>query len=190
MRIGAGKHRGRRLKAPHGWQVRPTGDRVREAIFDLLRHGTTARDIADICVADVFAGTGAFGLEALSRGAAHAVFIDSNPRAIETIRTNARMIEEQDRATALRRDATRPGAPPPPAIGGCQLIFFDPPYDKGLLEPALSAFARAGWLAPGAIAVAEASDRESINPPDQFSLLKERRYGDTRILIYGWEGGR
>ena len=189
MRIVAGKHRGRRLKTPHGWQVRPTSDRVREAVFDLLQHGGAAQDITDICIADVFAGTGAFGLEALSRGAAHAIFIDTNPRAIATIRANATLIEEQDRVTALRRDACRPGLPPLTAAGGCQLIFFDPPYDQDLLEPALSAFARDGWLAPGAIAVAEVSERETIKPPEQFSLLKERRYGDTQIVIYAWEDG-
>ena len=186
MRIVAGKHRGRRLTAPRGWHVRPTSDRVRESTFDLLLHGV-ATELTGACVVDVFAGTGAFGFEALSRGAAHAVFVDANPRAIKAIRDNAARLDEQDHATALRRDAHQPGPPPPETATGCQLAFFDPPYDKGLLKPALSAFARMGWFARDAVAVVETSDRENVDPPAQFALIKERRYASTRVLIYRWQ---
>lgn len=188
MRIVAGKHRGRLLKTPQGWHVRPTSDRVREAVFDLLQHGEAAQEIEDICVADVFAGTGAFGLEALSRGAAQAVFVDTNPRAVTTIQANAALLDVGDHVAVLRRDACQPGPPPPVAAAGCHLIFFDPPYNENLLEPALSAFVRDGWFAPGAVAIAETSVRETIDPPALFSLLKERRYGDTQISIYAWKG--
>lgn len=185
MRIVAGKHRGRQLKVPRGWPVRPTSDRVREAIFDLLLHGDMAIEIEDICVADVFAGTGACGFEALSRGAGHVVFVDTHPRAISTIEENAALLDEDACAHVLRRDARRPGAPPSIVAAGCHLVFFDPPYDQDLLTPALSAFADNRWLAPNAVAVAEISDRDSFEPPPQFTIVKERRYGSTRVIIMG-----
>ncbi|MDA0260623.1 MAG: 16S rRNA (guanine(966)-N(2))-methyltransferase RsmD [Proteobacteria bacterium] len=189
MRIVAGKHRGRTLKAPHGWPVRPTGDRVREAIFNLLQHGCGLDNLAGISVADVFAGTGALGFEALSRGAAQAVFIDTNPSAIATIRDNAGLLGEGERTAALRIDACHPGSPPAVVAAGFQLVFFDPPYDQNLLIPAMAALAEDGWLAASAIAVTETSQREAFVAPNQFSLIKERRYGSTRIMIYRWEPG-
>ena len=188
MRIVAGKHRGRRLKVPRGWPVRPTSDRVREATFDLLLHGDEAIRLHDSCVADVFAGTGALGFEALSRGAGHVVFVDANPRALDIIEGNATLLNEQALVTMLRRDARSPGSPPAIATAGCQLAFFDPPYDQDLLAPALSAFAENQWLAPKAVVVAEMAGRDAFAPPEQFTVIKERRYGGTRVVILAWAG--
>ena len=188
MRIIAGRHRGRRLVAPRGRRTRPTAERVREAAFDLVLHGEAAIELEGARVADVFAGSGAFACEALSRGAAHAVCLDRSPLAVAAIAANAKSLAAEAALTALCRDARRPGPPPPAAAAGCALAFFDPPYGGGLLNPALTALADHGWLAAGALAVAETAARESLAPPARFTLVKERRYGDTRIAILRWRG--
>ncbi len=161
---------------------------MREAAFDLLLHGEAAIELDGLCVADVFAGSGAFACEALSRGAAHAVCLDRSPQAIAMIAANARLLDQEKAVTALRRDARRPGLPPPATANGCALAFFDPPYGKGLLSSALTMLANNGWLSASAIAVAETAERETFEPPAQFTLVKDRRYGDTRIAILRWEG--
>lgn len=187
MRIIAGRHRGRRLVAPRGRRTRPTAERVREAAFDLVLHGEAAIELEGARVADVFAGSGAFACEALSRGAAHAVCLDRSPLAVAAIVANAKSLAAEAALTALCRDARRPG-PPPAAAGGCALAFFDPPYGSGLLNPSLTALADHGWLVAGALAVTETATRESLAPPARFTLVKERRYGDTRIAILRWQG--
>ena len=189
MRIIAGRHRGRRLVAPRGRRTRPTAERVREAAFDLVLHGEDAIELEGARVADVFAGSGAFACEALSRGAAHAVCLDRSPLAVAAIAANAKSLAAEAALTALCRDARRPGPPPPAAAAGCALAFFDPPYGSGLLNPALTALADHGWLVAGALAVAETAARESPALPSRFTLVKERRYGDTRIAILRWQGG-
>lgn len=182
MRIVAGSHRGRRLLAPAGETVRPTSDRAREALFNILSHGKSAAagvPYAGAVVIDAFAGTGAIGLEALSRGAAAAVFIEQDREALAILRKNIDALGERLRAQIVPGDATRP----PRAMSGCAVAFLDPPYRSGLAAPALTALRAAGWLAPQALAVVEIAVREELVPPAGFVLLDERVYGAARLVF-------
>jgi len=179
MRIVGGKHRGRALAAPPGASVRPTSDRAREALFNILAHGRFETPFRGATVVDAFAGTGALGLEALSRGAAAAFFIESDRKALASLRANIRALGEDKSSTVLAADATHP----PPARAAAAVAFLDPPYRSGLGIPALSAMSAAGWLAPGAIATLEIAAKEPFEPPEGFELLDDRRYGAARILI-------
>jgi 16S rRNA (guanine966-N2)-methyltransferase len=182
MRIVAGKHRGRRLLAPPGETVRPTSDRAREALFNILSHGQLAADgipFAGAAVLDAFAGTGALGLEALSRGAAEAAFIEQDREALATLRQNIAVLGESDRARIVSGDATRP----PRAPSTYALVFLDPPYHSGLAAAALTALGACGWLSSDALAVVELSAREELTPPAGFFLLDERTYGSARLLF-------
>ena len=182
MRIVGGNHRGRRLVAPAGETVRPTSDRAREALFDILSHGRFAAagsPFVDEAVLDVFAGTGAFGLEALSRGAREAVFIENNRDALTALRRNIAALGEDDRAQVIAGDATRPPRPP----FACALAFLDPPYRSGLAAAALEALARAGWLGNDALAVVEIGAKEGFSPPAGFTIVDERVYGAARLVF-------
>jgi 16S rRNA (guanine966-N2)-methyltransferase len=182
MRIVAGRHKGRRLLAPPGKAVRPTGERAREALFDILSHGDFAAGglpFAQKAVLDAFAGTGAFGLEALSRGAAAAIFIEQDPDALKALRRNVAALGESAHVEIVPGDASRP----PRASRACALVFLDPPYRSGLAAPALSALAAAGWLAPHAIAIVEIAAREPFVPPVRFAIVDERRYGAARLVF-------
>jgi len=182
MRIVAGRHRGRHLLAPPGETVRPTSDRAREALFNILSHGKLAADgvpFADAAVLDAFAGTGALGLEALSRGAAAAVFIERHQEVLAILRKNIAALGEDTRARVLPGDATRP----PRAHSDCAVAFLDPPYRSGLAAPASAALAAAGWLAPDALAVVELAAREHFVPPQGFALIDERVYGAARLVF-------
>jgi 16S rRNA (guanine966-N2)-methyltransferase len=182
VRIVGGSHRGRRLAAPPGEAVRPTSDRAREALFDILSHGEFAADgvpFADAAVLDAFAGTGAFGLEALSRGAAEAVFVENDRDALAALRRNIAALGETARTRVVAADATRP----PGAALACIVAFLDPPYHSGLAAPALAAFAGAGWLTPDALAVVEIGAREALAPPASFAVLDERVYGPARLVF-------
>ena len=184
MRIVAGKHRGRRIAAPEGHGVRPTSDRAREALFNILEHGRFTADgtspLIDVRALDVFAGSGALGLEALSRGAAHVTFIENSATARSALRANAKTLGETVRVTVVQADATKP-----PAAAGppCQLVLMDPPYRSGLAAPALAALAERGWLAAGAICVAEISAAETMEAPPGFAPLDERRYGKAKLVF-------
>ncbi len=182
MRIIGGTHRGQTLtalgKGDAAAHLRPTSDRVREAIFNLLINGGYGDPVAGARVLDLFAGTGALGLEALSRGAAHATFIDTGATARALTFENIRKLKAEDRCTLIRADATRPGDNPGPAYN---LIFLDPPYGKALGEAALLACHSSGWLAPSALIVWEESAPPL--PPPGFERLDQRRYGDTWITI-------
>jgi 16S rRNA (guanine966-N2)-methyltransferase len=178
VRIVAGKHRGRRLTAPGGRQVRPTSDRVRESLFSILTEGSATLS-ADTRVLDAFAGSGALGLESLSRGAGFATFMDTDRECNDLIDQTLADFDEHDRAKVLRRDATRPGKPDIP----CDLVFLDPPYRQGLVPKALDALRQGGWIAPGTQIVIELSKKESIAVPEGYDLETERTYGNTRILI-------
>jgi 16S rRNA (guanine966-N2)-methyltransferase len=182
MRIVAGKHRGRRLLAPSGDTVRPTSDRAREALFNILSHGELAAGgipFAEAVVLDAFAGTGALGLEALSRGAVEAVFIEQDREALAILRKNIAALDEGGRTRVIPGDASRP----PRAISGCAVAFLDPPYRSGLAAPALAALAAAGWLPPGALAIVELAAREELAPPPGFTILDERKYGAARLVF-------
>lgn len=188
MRIVAGRHRGRTLRAPEGRDVRPTSDRARQTLFDMLTHrkfGEANFEFEGARVADVFCGTGALGLEALSRGAEHAVFIDIDRKAIEAARDNAKTLGEEGRATFLQIDATRP----PRSDDPCALVFLDPPYRSGLAGKSLAALAEKNWLAPGAIATVEIAATEDPVPPAGFEILAERRVGAAKIAILRYGGG-
>jgi len=182
MRIVGGSHRGRRLVAPPGELVRPTSDRAREALFNILSHGKFAAEgspFAERPVLDAFAGTGAFGLEALSRGAGAAAFIESDREALAVLRRNIAALGEEDRAQIVAGDATRP----PRAAFACAVAFLDPPYRSGLAAPALGALAAAGWLTPDALAIIEVASREELPLPAGFTIMDERIYGAARLVF-------
>lgn len=183
LRIVGGKHRGRTIATPEGLGTRPTSNRAREALFNILAHANWREDgtspLIDARVLDAFAGSGALGLEALSRGAAHATFLDSDATAIRLIGENLRKLGETAAAKVVRADATRP----PSAREACDLVFLDPPYRSGLASAALAALAAAGWLRPGAIATVELANTEDLPPPAGFEALDERRYGAAKIVI-------
>jgi len=182
LRIVGGVHRGRRLTVPLGDAVRPTSDRTREALFNILSHGGFAAGglpFADRPVLDAFAGTGAFGLEALSRGASSAAFIENGREAIAILRRNIAALDEEDRAHVLAGDATRP----PRAGFASALAFLDPPYRSGLAASALTALAAAGWLAADALAVIEIAASEEFSSPAGFARVDERVYGAARLVF-------
>jgi 16S rRNA (guanine966-N2)-methyltransferase len=188
MRVVGGRHRGRRLVAPPGAAVRPTSDRAREALFNILSHGDFAAaglPFADENVVDAFAGTGALGIEALSRGAARAVFIEIDRAALGSLRHNLAMLDEEDSADVFPGDATRPPRAPPYAAA---LALLDPPYRSGLAAPALTALDQRGWLAARALAVIELAARELFAPPAGFAILDERTYGAAKLVFLRREG--
>lgn len=185
-RIAGGRHRGRPLSVPEGREVRPTSARAREALFNILLHagwgdgGTSP--LPGARVLDAFAGAGALGLEALSRGALHASFMDKAPEAVRAVADNARTLKETDNVRVMRADATQPPTAPPSA--GCALALLDPPYHSGLGSKALAALARAGWLAPGAICSLEVAHNEDTAAPLDFTPIDSRRYGKARLLFF------
>lgn len=183
MRVTAGAHRGRKLAVPAGREVRPTSDRVRQALFNILEHGGIVdgggSPVRDAHMLDAFAGSGALGLEALSRGAAHATFMETATPALDAISHNVDACREAQKAQILRADATRPPRAPTP----CGVVFLDPPYYRELAAPALTALAAAGWLAEGAICCVELAADEAFTPPEGFKALDERRYGAARIVL-------
>jgi 16S rRNA (guanine966-N2)-methyltransferase len=187
MRVVGGRHRGRRLVAPPGDTVRPTSDRAREALFNILSHGEFAAagsPVADGNVLDAFAGTGAFGIEALSRGAARAAFIETDRAALSALRRNLATLDEEDSADVVSGDATRPPRPP----FASTVAFLDPPYRSGLAAPALTALAAMGWLAPRAIAIVEIAADEAFSPPEGFTVIDQRKYGAAKLLFLRREG--
>ena len=187
IRIIGGKHRGRGIATPEGLTTRPTSNRARESLFNILAHanwrdadvhgGTSP--LIDARVLDAFAGSGALGLEALSRGAAHATFLDNDAAAIKLLGENVRKLGEAGAAKVVRADATRP----PPSREGCDLAFLDPPYRSDLAGPALIALAANGWLKPGAIATVELAATEDLAVPPGFEAIDERRYGAAKFVI-------
>jgi 16S rRNA (guanine966-N2)-methyltransferase len=190
MRIVAGRHRGRSIAAPEDESVRPTSDRVRENLFNILAHGKFmgadgVSPLADAQVLDAFAGSGALGLEAVSRGAAHVVFLDQDLSALECIRRNVVSLREDTRSTLVQADALKP--PPPGKVRGNpaprDLVFLDPPYRTGAAAPALAALASAGWFAEDAIVVVELDGREPFETPDGFIGEDERSYGGTKVIF-------
>jgi 16S rRNA (guanine966-N2)-methyltransferase len=180
MRIVAGAWRGRRLMAPAGDATRPTADRVRQALFDMLLHAPWGgRDVVDgVRVLDAFAGTGALGLETLSRGAAHATFMERDRAALVALRANIGACGAAERAAVLAVDATRP----PRAEAPCRLVFFDPPYGERLVPRALAALREAGWLAPAALVVAETGADEDLG--QAVAILASRVHGAARVTVW------
>ena len=188
MRIVAGSHRGRRLLAPRGGAVRPTAERTRETLFNVLAHGRLAQNgdggLVGARVLDGFAGTGASGLEALSRGAAHATFMETRAQALAALRANIRALGLDHAARILATDVRHP----PPAPEPCRILLIDPPYGMALAAPALRALAGAGWLAPGALCAIELAAREPFTAPAGFTPLDQRRVGTARLVFLMYRG--
>lgn len=180
MRIIAGKFKGRTLATPSSQAVRPTSDRLRESIFNILTH---AHDdvIEGARVLDLFAGTGALGIEALSRGAAHALFVDDSTEGRGLLRENIERLGLGGVTKVFRRDATKLGPCHPHAP--FSLVFCDPPYRKGLGEQALAAARAGGWLLPDALIVFEEAAEAAVTLPEGFEEVDRRAYGDTQIII-------
>ena len=188
MRIIAGRFKGRALKPPETREIRPTADRLRELIFDILVHRYPDA-LAGGRVIDLFAGTGALGLEAISRGARTALFVDSGAAARALLRENIEALALGGVTRIWRADATKLGKAP--ATGPFTLAFLDPPYEQDLAGPALESLARGGWLSSGALVVVEEAAKAEIVAPAEFERVDERDYGDTRVtlFLYGpWEG--
>jgi 16S rRNA (guanine966-N2)-methyltransferase len=181
MRIVAGKFRGRAIVSPEHDGTRPTSDRVREAVFNILAHGAGEFQLAGAHVLDLFAGTGALGLEALSRGAATCMFVDDSADARGVIRDNVDAFGLTGVTKIFRRDATGLGEAGKHA--GMTLVFLDPPYGKGLAEKALASAATGGWLADGAIAVIEERKGEVLALPPSFTVFDQRSWGDTQVTF-------
>jgi len=181
VRIIAGAFRGHRLtavgKGDTGAHLRPTTDRVRESLFNVLAGGRFGDPFDGSCVLDLFAGTGALGLESLSRGATHVTFVDDGRVAGRLIRENLKLLDCNNQARLLTRDATRLPACDTP----CDLIFLDPPYSKDLGARALASARAGGWVAPDALVVWE--EAAAQDPPKGFTREEARRYGDSWITI-------
>ncbi|MDQ1081207.1 16S rRNA (guanine(966)-N(2))-methyltransferase RsmD [Pseudoroseomonas cervicalis] len=186
MRIIAGRQRGRQLQAPPGAATRPTADRVRQALFDMLWHAPWAgrERIEDALVLDAFAGTGALGLEALSRGAAHATFIEQDRVALAILRANIAACRAEDAVRVIGGDATRP----PRATRPCGLVFLDPPYGRELVPKAVAALGAAGWIAPDALLVAETGREEALDLPG-FETMALREHGAAALHCFRGVGG-
>jgi 16S rRNA (guanine966-N2)-methyltransferase len=179
MRIVAGAWRGRTLAVPAGQVTRPTADRVRQALFDMLMHAQWGGRalLEGAAVLDGFAGTGALGLEALSRGAAHATFVEQDRAALAVLRANIAACRAEDRCTVVAGDVLGLRAGP-----ACGLVFLDPPYGQDLVPRALAALRRVGRLAAGAVVVAE-TGRDEVRPGPE-EVLAERTHGAARITIW------
>lgn len=178
MRIVGGSHKGRRLVAPDGRVARPTADRARESLFNILAHSPLVT-LEGARVVDAFAGSGALGLEALSRGAGHVTFMERHPASLAAIRTNLAELDAGERASVLRIDATKP----PRATMACSLVLLDAPYDQGLSVPCLTGLRAAGWLAPRALVVVEVAAKEALAVPPGFQVMDERTYGAARLVF-------
>jgi 16S rRNA (guanine966-N2)-methyltransferase len=177
MRIIAGEWRGRKLSAPLTATIRPTADRIRESIFSIL-HSRYDGDWQALRVADFCAGTGALGLEALSRGAAHATFVEKSPAAVRLIEQNIASLKATPRSTIVRADVTKL----PRAIAPVEVIFFDPPYGETIVEAALIAAVTQGWAAPRTLCIVEQPTGTSISVPG-WHCDDVRRYGKTQIML-------
>ncbi len=180
MRIVGGKFRGRILKAPSSNAIRPTSDRLRESIFNILVHAY-ADPISDARVLDLFAGTGALGLEAMSRGAKYALFVEEAAEARALIRTNVEALALTGATKIFRRDAARLGDMGP--MQPFDLVFCDPPYGQGLGEKALAAARGGKWLAPSALLLVEEAVKAGFKTPEGFDELERRAYDNTEIVI-------
>jgi 16S rRNA (guanine966-N2)-methyltransferase len=176
MRIIAGRFRGRQLLSPEGAAIRPTSDRGREALFDILEHGEPR--LRGAAFLDLFCGSGAVGLEACSCGAATVLLIENDPEALRLAKANLARIGAPPQARLTAGDAARLG----PAPQGFDLVFLDPPYRSGLARAALAGLRR-GWLAPGARIVVELAAKDGLDLPAGFEIEQERRYGAARFVF-------
>jgi 16S rRNA (guanine966-N2)-methyltransferase len=185
MRIVGGRLRGRALAAPKSQAIRPTADRLREALFNVLVHAY-GDPVSGARVLDLFAGTGALGLEALSRGADFALFIDDSAEARALVRENVAALGLGGVSRIFRRDAVKLGAAHP--LPPFSLAFLDPPYGRALAEAALAAARAGAWLTAGALAVVEEAADAAFAAPAGFDELERRRYDDTALILLRHRG--
>ena len=189
LRITGGEFRGRALAEPPDNRVRPTSDKVRQAIFNILAHNDFGFELEGAKVVDLFAGTGALGLEALSRGASFALFVDDSAESRALIRSNVEALNLTGATKIWRRDATALGPLGAGAGGPFTLAFLDAPYRQGFSAKALASLAENGWLGTGALAIAETAADETLSVPESYRLLDTRSYGETAIHILGASAG-
>jgi len=180
MRVVGGRLRGRALAAPKSKAIRPTADRLRESLFNILQHAY-GDPVAGARVLDLFAGTGALGIEAASRGAAFVLFVDDGAEARALLRENATTLGLGGTTRIFRRDATKLGPAHP--IEPFALVSLDPPYGQNLAVPAIAAARAGGWLAPDALIVVEEAAKAAFAAPVGFTELERRRYDDTEFVI-------
>jgi len=180
MRVVGGKLRSRPIAGPKSDAVRPTSDRLREALFNILTH-SYGDPVAGARVLDLFAGTGALGIEAISRGADYALFVDEGVEARALLRDNVESLGLGGVTRIFRRDASRLGPAHP--LDPFSLVFLDPPYGKGLAEKSLISARDGGWLVPQALLVVEEAADAAFKPPDGFAELERRRYDDTEFTF-------
>jgi len=180
VRIVAGKHRGAKLAAPEGLEVRPTSERAREALFSILEGGRFALTLRGARVLDLFAGSGALGLEALSRGAGQVIFVENGPAALAVLHANIAKLRAAGLAQVRELDATRfLERTPAPA----ELVLMDPPYGSGLWAEALDTIDRGGWVGPETVVAVEVGKKEKVVAPAGYVLADDRRYGAARLII-------
>jgi 16S rRNA (guanine966-N2)-methyltransferase len=180
MRVVGGSLRGRALATPKSQTIRPTADRLREALFNILIHAYD-NPLAGARVLDLFAGTGALGIEALSRGAAFTLFVDDGAEARALMRENVATLGLGGTSRIFRRDATKLGPAHP--VEPFALAFLDPPYGKGLAEQALISARAGGWLVPDALIVVEEATKAKFTAPEGFAELERRGYDDTEFVM-------
>jgi 16S rRNA (guanine966-N2)-methyltransferase len=181
MRVVGGDFRGRELAAPRGRDIRPTSDRLRQTLFDILAHAY-GDPVPGARVLDLFAGTGALGIEALSRGAGYALFVEDGLEARGLIRRNIETFNLTGRTRVFRRDAARLG--PVGTIEPFDLVFADPPYRAGIGDLALASAVEGGWLRPGALCVLEEASDVELAPIDHMNLIESREFGDTVLHFF------
>jgi 16S rRNA (guanine966-N2)-methyltransferase len=183
MRITGGRFGGRLLAGPTDERVRPTSDKVRQAVFNILAHNDLGFALEDARVIDLFAGTGAMGLEAMSRSARYCLFVDNSAESRALVRRNVEMLALTGATKIWRRDATQLGPLSTSSGGPFDLVFLDPPYRTHLLAPALQSLLDGGWLTPEALVVAEHAVEEDLPCLAGFRALDERSYGDTSVAF-------
>ena len=180
MRVVGGRLRGRSIAAPSSRDIRPTADRLRESVFNILIHAY-GNPLEGARVLDLFAGTGALGIEAISRGAAFALFVDNGAEARALLRNNVEALALGGVTKVYRRDAANLGPAHP--IEPFSLVFLDPPYGKGLAEQALVSLRDGGWLTPGALLVVEEAKTAAFAAPEGYEELERRAYDDTEFVF-------
>lgn len=182
MRIISGTYKGRRLGTPKGQETRPTSDRLRESIFNILAHNWP-QHLAGARVADIFAGSGALGIEALSRGAAHVVFVEKHSAGRDLVARNLDLLGIGDAAEVIAGDARQL----PPVQAAFDLVFMDPPYRRGLGEAALAALPLAGWLRQDTLVVLETGADEQTGLPAGYEVADRRVQGDSQVIFLLWK---
>lgn len=177
IRIIAGKHRSRQLQLPETEGIRPTTDKVREALFSMLTHRLGTFEGVWVC--DAFCGTGAYGLEAISRGAERTFFLDQDRTALTLAKRNAESLRELAKCGFVQTDVSRPPHAPKP----CHLLLLDPPYHKGLAESGLAALTAQGWAEKAALAAVEVARDEAFTAPPGWTILTDRNHGPARLIV-------